>query len=319
MHGEIGVGTGLVGFAAILQQFAGQVAAFGNITNSMQQCLRAAQRVFEVLDAPVEIRAPDKPVPTPKIRGDLQFEAVSFAHTTDPVLKSVNFEVNAGQCVAIVGPTGSGKSTILNLIPRFYDPTGGRILLDGVDIREMDLLHLRKQVGMVFQESFLFSTTVAANIAFGRPDATQQQIEKASRIAAAHDFITALPMGYETVLGEAGVGLSGGQRQRLAIARALLLEPAILLMDDPTAAVDPGTEHEIAEAMESAMRGRTTFIIAHRPALLRRAALILVLEEGRIVQSGTHEALMQVPGYYRTAALMQSAAGLPDAAQPALS
>ncbi|MEI6872765.1 MAG: ABC transporter ATP-binding protein, partial [Verrucomicrobiota bacterium] len=318
VHGEIGVGTGLVGFAAILQQFAGQIAAFGNITNSMQQCLRAAQRVFEVLDAPIEIRVPDKPVPTPKIRGDLQFEAVSFAHMTDPVLKSVNFEITAGQCVAIVGPTGSGKSTILNLIPRFYDPTEGRILLDGVDIREMNLLHLRRQVGMVFQESFLFSTTVAANIAFGRPDATQEQIEKAARIAAAHDFITALPMGYETVLGEAGVGLSGGQRQRLAIARALLLEPAILLMDDPTAAVDPGTEHEIAEAMESAMRGRTTFIIAHRPALLRRAALILVLEEGRIVQSGTHEALMQVPGYYRTAALMQSAAGLPDAAQPAL-
>ena len=317
VHGEIGVGTGLVGFAAILQQFAGQVAAFGNITNSMQQCLRAAQRVFEILDAPVEIRAPDKPVPTSKVRGDLQFDEVSFAHMADPVLKSVSFEVSAGQCVAIVGPTGSGKSTILSLIPRFYDPTEGRILLDGVDLREMDLLHLRRQIGVVFQESFLFSTTVAANIAFGRPDATPEQIEKAARIAAAHDFIAALPMGYETVLGEAGVGLSGGQRQRLAIARALLLEPAILLMDDPTAAVDPGTEHEIAEAMESAMRGRTTFIVAHRPALLRRAGLILVLEEGRIVQSGTHEALMQVPGYYQTAALMQSAAGLPESEQPA--
>ena len=308
VRGEIGVGTGLVGFAAILQQFSGQVAGIGNIANSMQQCLRAAQRVFEVLDAPVEIHATGKPTQGERFRGDLTFEDVSFAHAEDPVLKRISFEVKAGQCVALVGPTGSGKSSVLNLIPRFYDPSCGRILLDNRDIREINLSQLRSQIGIVFQDSFLFSTTVAANIAFGRPEATQEQIEKAARIAAAHDFITALPQGYETVLGEAGVGLSGGQRQRLAIARALLLEPTLLLLDDATAAVDPGTEHEIAAAMEAAMKGRTTFIIAHRPALLRRASLILVLEEGRIVQHGTHEELMQLPGYYQSATQLQSEA-----------
>jgi len=308
VRGEIGVGTGLVGFAAILQQFSGQVAGIGNIANSMQQCLRAAQRVFEVLDAPVEIRAMGKPTQGERFRGDLTFEDVSFAHAEDPVLKRISFEVKAGQCVALVGPTGSGKSSVLNLIPRFYDPSCGRILLDNKDIRQINLSQLRSQIGIVFQDSFLFSTTVAANIAFGRPEATQEQIEKAARIAAAHDFITALPQGYETVLGEAGVGLSGGQRQRLASARALLLEPTLLLLDDATAAVDPGTEHEIAAAMEAAMKGRTTFIIAHRPALLRRASLILVLEEGRIVQHGTHEELMQLPGYYQSATQLQSEA-----------
>ena len=311
VRGEIGVGTGLVGFAAILQQFSGQIAGIGNIANSMQQCLRAAQRVFEVLDAPIQIHAPDKPLPTTPIRGELEFEGVSFTHATDSVLRDVSFKIAPGQCVALVGPTGSGKSSLLNLIPRFYDPTQGRVLLDGVDIREMDLLYLRQQVGIVFQDSFLFSTTIAANIAFGRPTATQEQIEKAAKIAAAHDFITELPSGYETVLGEAGVGLSGGQRQRLAIARALLLEPALLLLDDPTAAVDPGTEYEIAQAMEAAMQGRTTFIIAHRPALLRRASLILVLDNGRIVQSGTHEELVRIPGYYQTAALLQADSGEP--------
>ena len=311
VRGEIGVGTGLVGFAAILQQFSGQIAGIGNIANSMQQCLRAAQRVFEVLDAPIQIHAPDKPLPTAAIRGELEFEGVSFTHAADSVLRDVNFKIAPGQCVALVGPTGSGKSSLLNLIPRFYDPTQGRVLLDGVDIREMDLLYLRQQVGIVFQDSFLFSTTIAGNIAFGRPTATQEQIEKAAKIASAHDFIAELPSGYDTVLGEAGVGLSGGQRQRLAIARALLLEPALLLLDDPTAAVDPGTEHEIAQAMEAAMQGRTTFIIAHRPALLRRASLILVLEDGRIVQSGTHDELVQIPGYYQTAALLQADSGEP--------
>jgi ABC-type multidrug transport system fused ATPase/permease subunit len=305
MRGEISVGTGLVSFAAILQQFAAQIAGIGNIANSMQQCLRAARRVFEVLDAPVQIESPRNPVRPPRIEGRVRFEKVWFDHGRDPVLQDIDFEAKPGQCVAIVGPTGSGKSALMSLVPRFYDPASGRVLIDEIDARDLDLDQLRRSVGLVFQESFLFSTTIAANIAFGHPEASREQIEKAARIAAAHEFITALPNGYDTILGEAGIGLSGGQKQRLAIARALLPEPAILLLDDPTASVDPGTEHEIVEAMEAAMAGRTTFLVAHRPSMLRRADLVIVIDRGRIVQIGTHGELMRATGYYARSAEAQ--------------
>lgn len=305
VRGEIGIGTGLVGFAAILQQFSGQIAGIGNIANSMQQCLRASQRVFEVLDAPLPIQSPAAPKRLGGVHGGVRFEHVGFEHAGHKVLEDVSLYAAPGECIAIVGPTGSGKSALLSLVPRFYDATVGHVSLDGVDVRELDLVQLRRSVGIVFQDNFLFSSTVAENIAFGHPEATREQIEKAARIASAHDFITDLPHGYDTVLGEAGVGLSGGQKQRLAIARALLLEPAILLLDDPTAAVDPETEHEIADAMREAMEGRTTIIVAHRPAMLRRASRIYVLERGRVVQHGSHAELLGAPGYYQTSAQMQ--------------
>ncbi len=221
------------------------------------------------------------------------------------MLTGISFAAKPGQVIGIFGMTGSGKSSLLGLIPRFYDPHSGRILADGKDLRDLDLDAYRRQIGIVYQESFLFSNTVAANIAFGHPHATMDQIERAARIAAAHEFITDLPHGYETVLGEAGVDLSGGQRQRLALARALLLQPPILILDDPTASVDARTENEIVSALREAMAGRTTFVVSSRLSLLRRADLILVLEDGRLTQSGTHAELIHRPGLYHETALLQ--------------
>ncbi len=306
IRGELPLGAGLVVFAGLLDQFSGQINQVATLVNSVQQSLVGARRVFEILDAPVEVAdAPGAPA-RPRLKGDVRFERVSFGYDrADPVLADIDLAVKPGQCVAILGATGAGKSTLMSLIPRFYDPTAGRVLIDGIDARDLRLDELRRAIGIVFQESFLFSNTVAANIAFGHPEATPAQIEKAARIAAAHDFIMRLPQGYETVLGESGNTLSGGQRQRLAIARAVLLEPAILLLDDPTAAIDSETEHEIFEALENAIAGRTTFIVAHRLSTLRRADFIVVMEAGRIVQRGTHAELMRVPGPYLRVADLQ--------------
>jgi ATP-binding cassette subfamily B protein len=193
----------------------------------------------------------------------------------------------------------------MSLVPRFFDPQRGRVVIDGVDVRRYRVEDLRRRIGLVFQESFLFSNTIAANLAFGHPEATREQIERAARIAQAHDFISALPQGYDTILGEGGNTLSGGQRQRLALARAVLLEPAILLLDDPTAAIDARTEHEIFSALENAIKDRTTFIVAHRVSTLRRADFIVVLENGRVVQRGTHAELLRAPGPYRSVAALQ--------------
>ncbi len=320
-HGRLPLGAGLVVFAGLLDQFAGQVNNVATIVNSIQQSLIGARRVFEILDAPIDVRSPPDPVRRPRLEGAVRFEGVSFEYgRLDPVVRDIDLTVKPGECVAILGATGAGKSVLMSLIPRFYDVSKGRILIDGIDVRRLHLDDLRRNIGTVFQESFLFSNTVAANIAFGHPDATQAQIERAARIAAAHDFIIGLPKGYETVLGESGNSLSGGQRQRLAIARAVLLEPSILLLDDPTAAIDSETEHEIFEALDRAIAGRTTFIVAHRLSTLRRADLIIVLENGRIIQRGTHAELIRVPGPYLHVANLQLVDGreLQDAgrAQP---
>jgi ATP-binding cassette subfamily B protein len=306
MQGQLPLGTGLVVFAGLLEQFSGQVNNIAGVVNSVQQSLIGARRVFEVMDAGVEVKSAPDAMPCPKLKGAVRFERVEFSYSgIDPVLRDITLDVAPGQCVAILGATGAGKSVLMSLLPRFYDVTGGRLLIDGIDVRHLHLDDLRRNIGLVFQESFLFSNTVAANIAFGHPGATPAQIEKAARIAAAHDFILQLPKGYDTVLGESGNTLSGGQRQRLAIARAVLLEPAILLLDDPTAAIDSETEHEIFEALDRAITGRTTFIVAHRLSTLRRADFIIVMENGRIVQRGVHEELMRVPGPYRHVASLQ--------------
>jgi ATP-binding cassette subfamily B protein len=305
-QGRLPLGAGLVVFAGLLEQFSGQVNNVATVVNSVQQALIGARRVFEILDAPVEVASDPAAVRRPRLEGAVRFERVDFAYgENQPVLQGIDLDVKPGQCVAILGATGAGKSVLMSLIPRFFDPTGGRILIDGIDARRLHLDDLRRNIGTVFQESFLFSNTVAANIAFGHPEATPAQVEQAARVAAAHDFIMRLPKGYQTVLGEGGNSLSGGQRQRLAIARAILLQPAILLLDDPTAAIDSGTEQEIFAALDRAIAGRTTFIVAHRLSTLRRADFIVVLERGRIVQQGTHERLMRETGPYQHVASLQ--------------
>ena len=328
VQGKLPLGGGLVVFAGLLQQFTGQVANISTIANSVQQSLAAARRVYEVLDTPLDVQSRPNAMKPGRLTGQLTFEKVTFGYSppgsagilpaghTDaapqsrpaagaPVLTEISFVTKPGQIVGIFGMTGAGKSSLLGLIPRFYDPHAGRILADGKDLRDLDLDAFRRQIGIVYQESFLFSNTVAANIAFGHPHATMEQIERAARIAAAHEFIIALPHGYETVLGESGVDLSGGQRQRLALARALLLQPPILILDDPTASVDARTENEIVSALREAMTGRTTFVVSSRLSLLRRADLILVLEGGRLTQSGTHDELVHRPGPYHETALLQ--------------
>ncbi len=308
-HPPLTVGQ-LIVFASLLNTFSQQVAALANIANTLQSSLTCAGRVYEVLHTPIEIASPpqSQAVRLPKPRGHVVFEDVSFAYTPGKeVLHGVSFEVQPGQCVAILGATGSGKSTLLSLLPRFYDPTAGRVLLDGVDLRRLALDDLRRSVGIVFQENFLFSNTVSSNIAFGHPDAPPEVIRKAAQVAAAHEFIEQLPLRYDTVIGEHGATLSGGQRQRLAIARAVLLEPALLILDDALSAVDPETEGEILAAMDNAMKGRTTFVVAHRLSTLRRADLVLVMDHGRIVQRGTHEQLMAADGHYARVAQMQVA------------
>jgi ATP-binding cassette subfamily B protein len=313
VHGQLPLGTGLVVFAGLLQQFNGQVANVSTIANSVQQSFTAARRVFEVLDTESEVEnKPDAQAPE-RLSGRIEFKNVTFGyHPNSPVLRNVSFTAEPGQVIGIFGMTGAGKSTLLSLIPRLYDPQQGCILADGKDLQELDLDGYRRQIGIVYQETFLFSNTVSANIAFGNPYATQEQVAEAARLASAHDFITALPRGYDTVLGEAGVDLSGGQRQRLALARALLLKPPILIFDDPTASVDPKTEHEIVTALRGAMAGRTAFVVANRLSLLRRADVILVLENGQLSQQGSHDKLISLPGPYRNTALLQLS-GVSDA------
>ena len=297
-RGQLSLGE-LVAFTAYLGQLTDPVRRMGRIIPVLAIAAAAAERVFDILDARSEVQeAPDAEV-LPPAKGHLRFEAVSFAYFgRHRVLEEVTFEALPGQVIALLGATGSGKSTIINLIPRFYDPTSGRITLDGIDLRRLTLTSLRDQIGIVLQEASLFGTSVRENIAFGRPHATEVEIVAAAQAAQAHAFILELPQGYDTLVGERGVKLSGGERQRIAIARAVLKDPRLLILDDATSSVDAETEQLIQAALTDLMRGRTSFVIAQRLSTVRLADQVLVLDRGRIAARGTHEELLRTSGLY---------------------
>lgn len=276
------------------------VGQLGFIITQMSQASASATRIFEILDAQSEVEDESGAQPLAKVDGLVSFENVTFRYFggEDPVLNQVNFTAQPGQTVALLGMTGSGKSTFINLIPRFYDPSEGRVLIDGQDVRHTTLESLREQIGIVMQETTLFSGTIRDNIAFGRPDASEEEVVAAAKAAAAHAFIMEFPQGYDTPVGERGATLSGGQKQRVAIARALLLDPRILIMDDSTSSVDLQTEHEIQKALDRLMVGRTSFVIAQRISSVLNADQILVLDHGEIAASGTHEDLLETSEIY---------------------
>ena len=297
--GSLSIGE-LVAFTSYLSFLLLPVFILGSTITSLSQSTASAHRVFEIIDAPIEVEDKPDAVILPPARGSVIFENVSFRYAGSETLSltDVSFVAEPGQTVAILGRTGSGKSTIINLIPRFYDVTSGSISIDGYDVRDVTLESLRSQIGIVLQESTLFSGTIRENIAYGRSNASEEEVEEAAKAAQAHDFIIGFPEGYTTIVGERGVGLSGGQRQRIAIARALLLNPPLLILDDSTSAVDAETEYQIQQALQRLMATRTTFIIAQRISTVRNAGKNLLIDGGHLVAQGTHEALQQTSCLY---------------------
>ncbi len=287
-------------FSLYLMYLFFPIMMFGMIVTQLGQASASADRIFEILDAKSDIADKPNAARLPKVNGDVKFENVTFRYFGggEPVLNKVSFEARPGETIALLGATGSGKTTIINLLPRFYDPSEGRITIDGHDLRDVTLDSLRSQIGIVLQETTLFSGTIRENIAFGKPDATLEEIQNAAKAAAAHDFIIAFPDGYETHVGERGQTLSGGQKQRVAIARALLLNPRILILDDSTSSVDLTTEAQIQSALDTLMKGRTSFVIAQRISTVINADKILVLDKGEIVAQGRHAELMEEEPIY---------------------
>jgi ATP-binding cassette subfamily B protein len=289
----------IITFIGYTQQFNRPVQQIATFWTNIQSAVAGAERIFGILDEQPDLMdKPDAPA-LPEVSGHVKYQAVLAEYNPgEPVLKGIDIEAKPGETVAIVGPTGAGKTTIVNLLPRFWDVTGGSISIDGYDVRDVIRESLRSQIGIVLQDTFLFSDTVINNIRYGRPEATDDEVMAAAKVARAHDFIVSLEDGYETVLGERGAGLSQGQRQLVAIARVALSDPRILILDEATSSVDTRTEREIQKALERLLAGRTSFVIAHRLSTIRNADQLLVLDHGQIIERGTHEELLHDRGYY---------------------
>jgi len=307
--GDLSLGS-FVAFNAYVAMLVWPLRVLGQRVTTLQKAIGASARISEVLEAEPKLREPRHPIKLEQpVRGDVRLIGVRFGHEDGhPVLDNLDLHLAPGESLALVGPTGSGKSTVAGLLARLYDPDNGSVLLEGHNVRDLALADVRRAVALVFEETFLFSDTVAENIRFARPDANDEEVERAAELAGAAEFIADLPDGYETVLGERGFSLSGGQRQRVAIARAILADPAVLVLDDATSAVDATKEHEIRAALTTVMEGRTTLVIAHRPATIALADRVAVLEGGRIVEEGTHGDLLRGSARYRALLALEAVA-----------